>query len=103
MTTRIRPPPIHLSNPSGAVGSFFDFDMIVGYSPSTQALLGSLFTWFVTALGAACVFLFRKPNQKLLGKSGFVHFRGGGRPQEFVRDTKEGSRTSVIEEQVPGS
>lgn len=35
-------------------------------SPIVQALLGTLFTWGVTALGAAMVFLFRSLNQKTL-------------------------------------
>lgn len=33
--------------------------MIVNYSPLTQALLGTLFTWGVTAAGSAMVFVFR--------------------------------------------
>lgn len=35
-------------------------------SPVTQALLATLFTWSVTALGAASVFLFRDVNQQVL-------------------------------------
>jgi ZIP family zinc transporter len=35
-------------------------------SPVTQALLGTLFTWGLTALGAAAVFLTRSVNRKLL-------------------------------------
>lgn len=35
-------------------------------SPILQALLATLFTWFVTALGAAMVFLFRTVNRRLL-------------------------------------
>ncbi len=35
-------------------------------NPILQALLGTLFTWFVTALGAAMVFLFRSVNRRLL-------------------------------------
>ncbi len=34
--------------------------------PATQALLATLFTWGVTALGAAVVFFFKKFNQRLL-------------------------------------
>jgi zinc transporter, ZIP family len=42
-------------------------------SPVVQALLGTLFTWGVTALGAALVFLFKTLNQKLLdGMLGFA-------------------------------
>ncbi|KAF0025114.1 hypothetical protein F2P81_021995 [Scophthalmus maximus] len=32
--------------------------MLEGYSPVTQALLGTLFTWALTAAGAALVFVF---------------------------------------------
>lgn len=32
--------------------------MLAGYSPVTQALLGTLFTWGLTAAGAALVFIF---------------------------------------------
>lgn len=32
--------------------------MLEGYSPMTQALLGTLFTWGLTAAGAALVFVF---------------------------------------------
>ncbi len=35
-------------------------------TPITQALLGTLFTWFLTALGAAVVFFFRTINRKVL-------------------------------------
>jgi len=34
--------------------------------PVTQGLLATLFTWFVTALGAGLVFFFRQMNQKAL-------------------------------------
>jgi ZIP family zinc transporter len=34
------------------------------FSPITQALIGTLFTWAVTALGAAAVFLQKEPSQK---------------------------------------
>jgi len=40
--------------------------MIRHFHPVQQALIGTLFTWFLTALGAACVFAFRSVNQKLL-------------------------------------
>jgi len=44
-----------------------------GLSPVTQALCGTLFTWGVTALGAALVFFFRTINRKLLdGMLGFA-------------------------------
>ncbi len=35
-------------------------------SPVVQALIGTLFTWGVTALGAAAVFLFKEINRKVL-------------------------------------
>ena len=34
--------------------------------PVLQALLATGFTWFVTALGASAVFLFRKIDRKIL-------------------------------------
>jgi len=41
--------------------------------PVGQALIGTLFTWLLTALGAACVFLFKTLNKKLLdGMLGFA-------------------------------
>ena len=36
------------------------------YSPVQQALLATLFTWFVTALGAALVFFFKTINRKVM-------------------------------------
>ncbi|MFN7120098.1 MAG: ZIP family metal transporter [Saprospiraceae bacterium] len=42
-------------------------------SPTMQALLATLFTWGVTALGAALVFFFKEVNQKVLdGMMGFA-------------------------------
>lgn len=42
-------------------------------SPVFQALVATLFTWMLTALGAACVFPFKTANQKLLdGMLGFA-------------------------------
>lgn len=35
-------------------------------SPITQALIGTLFTWFMTALGAALVFFFKKIDRKVM-------------------------------------
>lgn len=43
-----------------------NLDFIKGYSPVTQALMGTLFTWFLTAAGAATVFLFKEMNRKIL-------------------------------------
>jgi zinc transporter, ZIP family len=44
-------------------------------NPYTQALLATLFTWGVTALGASGVFLIRKPNRALLDTA--FGFAGG--------------------------
>ena len=35
-------------------------------SPVIQALIGTLFTWGVTAVGAAVVFFFKSINKKVL-------------------------------------
>lgn len=49
------------------------FEWFVNLSPIWQALLATSFTWFVTALGAAAVFFFKKINQKVLdGMLGFA-------------------------------
>lgn len=48
-------------------------DWLQGLSPVTQALIATLFTWGVTALGAGLVFFTRTVNQKLLdGMLGFA-------------------------------
>jgi len=41
--------------------SFFE-----GLNPVTQAFIATLFTWFLTGLGAGLVFFFRTINRKLL-------------------------------------
>ena len=42
-------------------------------SPIWQALVSTCFTWFMTALGAAAVFIFKTLNRKLLdGMLGFA-------------------------------
>lgn len=47
--------------------------MLEGYSPMTQALLGTLFTWGLTAAGAALVFVFSSHQKKVLdGSLGFA-------------------------------
>lgn len=55
------------------------FDDIVAYfetlTPIQAALYAGLFTWFLTALGASIVFLFRKMNQVVL--DGMLGFTGG--------------------------
>lgn len=44
--------------------------MLQGYDPVTQALLGTLFTWGLTAAGAALVFVFTSGKvRNLLGCS----------------------------------
>ena len=45
----------------------------LGLSPVAQALVATLFTWFLTALGAGLVFLFKSINRKVLdGMLGFA-------------------------------
>lgn len=45
----------------------------VGLNPLWQALVATLFTWFMTALGAGLVFLFKSINRKVLdGMLGFA-------------------------------
>ena len=41
-------------------------DFLISYSPVMQALFASIFTWGLTALGAAGVFLSKEINKKLL-------------------------------------
>ncbi len=48
-------------------------DWFVGQNTVLQALIATLFTWFVTALGAALVFFFKTINRKVLdGMLGFA-------------------------------
>ena len=47
----------------------------VNLSPVTQALVATLFTWGVTALGAAAVFLTKEVSKKLLDS--MLAFAGG--------------------------
>jgi ZIP family zinc transporter len=42
------------------------FDWFVNLTPIMQALMGTLFTWFLTALGAGMVFFFKSINRKVL-------------------------------------
>lgn len=47
--------------------------MIEGYSPVTQSLLGTLFTWGLTAAGSALVFVFSTGQRRILdGSLGFA-------------------------------
>lgn len=50
-------------------------DAISSFSPVTQALFATLFTWGVTALGAATVFAMKNVHQKVL--DGLLGFAGG--------------------------
>ncbi len=45
------------------------------FDPVTQALFGTLFTWFVTALGASLVFFFKTIHKNVL--DGMLGFAGG--------------------------
>ncbi|MCG6907152.1 MAG: ZIP family metal transporter [Desulfobacteraceae bacterium] len=51
------------------------FQWFTGLNPVTQALLATLFTWFVTALGAGMVFFFRTINRRML--NGMLGFAAG--------------------------
>jgi len=42
------------------------FNWFAELNPVLQALIATLFTWFVTALGAALVFFFKTINRKVL-------------------------------------
>ena len=42
------------------------FDYFSGLNPIYQALIATLFTWFMTALGAGLVFFFKSINRKVL-------------------------------------
>jgi len=42
------------------------FEYFLGLSHTIQALLATLFTWFLTALGASMVFFFKTVNKKIL-------------------------------------
>ncbi len=50
-------------------------EWFVSLGPITQALLAGLFTWGVTALGAAMVFFFKEINRKIL--NGMLGFAAG--------------------------
>lgn len=50
-------------------------DWFIELDPVVQALLATLFTWFVTALGAATVFVFKTINKKVL--NGMLGFAAG--------------------------
>ena len=48
---------------------FFVETLLAGYSPVVQALIATLFTWGVTALGAATVFFTNRVDRRLLDLS----------------------------------
>jgi ZIP family zinc transporter len=49
------------------------FEWFTDLSPIVQALLATCFTWFLTALGSAAVFFFKRVNRQLLdGMLGFA-------------------------------
>src|SRR5690554_7397911 len=48
-------------------GEVIMFNWFMSLDLWVQALLGGVFTWFVTALGAALVFLFKKISKNVLG------------------------------------
>ncbi len=50
-------------------------DFLQGQSPVMQALFGTLFTWLMTAIGAAAIFLSREPSRKL--QDGMLGFAAG--------------------------
>nr|XP_020477666.1 zinc transporter ZIP11 isoform X1 [Monopterus albus] len=55
------------------VANLMSGTMLEGYSPVTQALLGTLFTWGLTAAGAALVFVFSNRQKRILdGSLGFA-------------------------------
>ena len=51
------------------------FEWFASLAPVIQALIGTLFTWGMTALGAALVFTTKKVNQKFLDS--MMGFAGG--------------------------
>lgn len=51
------------------------YDMFASLNPVTQALLGTLFTWGMTALGASLVFFAKGANQKFMDS--MLAFAGG--------------------------
>ena len=51
------------------------YNWFLGLNPVIQALCATLFTWFVTALGASLVFIFKEINKKVL--NGMLGFAAG--------------------------
>jgi len=50
-------------------------EWLAQFNPITQALIGTLFTWFLTALGAGLVFFFKEINNYVL--NGMLGFAAG--------------------------
>ncbi len=50
-------------------------DWLSNLNPTVQALIATLFTWFLTALGASTVFIFKSINKKVL--NGMLGFAAG--------------------------
>lgn len=50
-------------------------EWLSGFNPVTQAFIGTMFTWFMTALGAGMVFFFKGINHKVL--TGMLGFAAG--------------------------
>jgi len=50
-------------------------EWFLGLTPIYQALMGTLFTWFLTALGSGMVFFFKSINRKVL--NGMLGFAAG--------------------------
>ncbi|WP_214710932.1 MULTISPECIES: hypothetical protein [unclassified Exiguobacterium] len=65
------------------------WEWVAQLSPAMQALLGTMFTWGMTALGAAIVFMTKSINARLMDS--MLGFAGGA--MIFV----------VVEEVIPGS
>lgn len=51
------------------------FSFLQSYSPATQALMATTFTWFLTALGAALVFFFKTMKRSIF--DAMLGFTGG--------------------------
>jgi zinc transporter, ZIP family len=50
-----------------------NFSLLTELNPILQALIGTIFTWFLTTIGAASVFLTKEVNRKVLdGMLGFA-------------------------------
>ena len=57
------------------MSSYLLTEWFIELNPILQALMATLFTWFVTALGASLVFFFKSINKKIL--NGMLGFAAG--------------------------